>query len=102
MQNYEQFLAERRKRIASAINDFLDELIEDKITEPIDEQVKLLIAAGETQFVEFKSSMRWDYKAQSANKALQLVIVKTISGFMNAKGGTLLVGIGPAGEVSGY
>jgi hypothetical protein len=32
---------------------------------------------------------------------LESVIVKTVAGFMNAKGGTLLVGIGPKGEILG-
>lgn len=44
--------------------------------------------------VEFKSSARWDMKQNTANKVLELVIVKTVAAFMNGKsGGTLLIGV---------
>lgn len=101
LENYSQFLAKRRKLIATAINDFLEALKADTPSETADQRVKELISAGESQSVEFKSSMRWDYNAQAVNKDLQLVIVKTVAGFMNNKGGTLLIGIGPSGEILG-
>ena len=69
--------------------------------QPVDEQVKAIIAAGESDTIEFKSSLRWDYKTKSMNKALESVIVKTVAGFMNGKGGTLLIGVGPNGEILG-
>ena len=102
VENYQQFLAERRKLIASAINRFLDSLLaHDEEPQPIDEQLKAIIAVGESETIEFKSSLRWDYKTNSKNKALESVIVKTVAGFMNGKGGTLLIGVGPKGEILG-
>lgn len=102
VENYAQFLAERRKLIASAINGFLDSLLaQDEEPQPIDEQIRAIIADGESENVEFKSSLRWDYKTNLKNKALESVIVKTVAGFMNGKGGTLLIGVGPKGEVLG-
>jgi predicted HTH transcriptional regulator len=76
-------------------------LTEDQQAQPVDEQIKAIIAGGESDVVEFKSSMRWDYKTSSKNKGLESVIVKTVAGFMNGKGGTLLVGIGLKGEILG-
>jgi len=102
VENYQQFLGERRKLIANAINTFFDRLLaQDEQPQPADERVKAIIAAGESERVEFKSSLRWDYATNSKNKALESVIVKTVAGFMNGKGGTLLVGIGPNGDVLG-
>jgi len=100
--HYQEFLAERRKLIAQAINTFLDGLLaKDEQPLPIDEQIKSIIARGENEGVEFKSSLCWDYKTGSKNKTLEAVIVKTVAGFMNGKGGILLVGIGPSGEILG-
>ena len=99
---YPEFLAERRKLIAAAINKFLDSLISgEKEPRAADEEIRSMIASGESETVEFKSSLRWDYKAGSKNKALEGVITKAVAGFMNGKGGTLLIGIGPKGEVLG-
>ena len=55
--------------------------------------IKKLIADGENELVEFKSSLRWDYKEKRTNKDLEYVIAKTIAGFMNSRGGTLLIGV---------
>lgn len=70
-------------------------------TAPFSDNVEELIASGESHFVEFKSSMRYDFRQKSANRALEEVIAKTIAGFMNAGGGNLLIGVGDNGEVIG-
>jgi len=102
VENYPQFLSERRRLIAEAINSFLDGLLAgNEAPLPIDDQTKAIIASGEGEKVEFKSSLRWDYKTNSKNKALESVIVKTVAGFMNGKGGTLIIGVGPKGEILG-
>lgn len=48
---------------------------------------------GENTNVEYKSSMRWDLHRQQVNKALEKVIAKTVAGFLNSEGGTLLIGV---------
>ncbi len=60
-----------------------------------------LIAAGESDDTEFKSSVRWDVRQEKINKALDMVIAKTIAGFMNHKGGNLLIGIDDDGNILG-
>ncbi len=60
-----------------------------------------LISQGENDWLEFKSSMRWNLATLKTDKVLEAVIVKTISAFMNAKGGTLLIGVDDRGEVLG-
>jgi hypothetical protein len=100
LDRYEDFLAERRKQIATAINDFMDSLLEEGKAEPV-EDIHTLISRGESETIEFKSSARWDYRQQEKNKALEGVVVKTFAGFLNASGGKLLVGIDDDGNPLG-
>lgn len=100
--NYQAFLTERRKQIAASINSFLESLLtENEQPKPFDEQIRALVASGESETVEFKSSLRWDYVNSAKNKELEFVILKSIAGFLNGKGGTLLMGISPKGEILG-
>lgn len=66
-----------------------------------DTTVDDLVSQGETQAQEFKSSMKWDYKAGNANKELVREVVRTVAAFLNSDGGTLLIGVGDKGEVLG-
>jgi predicted HTH transcriptional regulator len=63
--------------------------------------VEALVARGEDENLEFKSSARWDYREGQANKTLEVVIVKTIAGFLNGNGGILVIGVNDDGEVLG-
>ncbi len=60
-----------------------------------------LIKEGENQFVEFKSSLRYDYRQVKSNRTQEDVIVRSIAGLLNAEGGLLLIGVGDDGEVMG-
>lgn len=99
LDRYEDFLAARRELLANAINDFMESLIADAPTErlTIDDYVR----AGESETVEFKGSLRWDYREQRVNKELTKVVAKTIAAFMNAAGGTLVVGVSDEGDAWG-
>lgn len=67
----------------------------------LSEDLPSLIKSGESERLEFKSSVRWDFRLERANKALESIIAKSIAGFMNHNGGSLLVGINDAGEIIG-
>jgi hypothetical protein len=60
-----------------------------------------LIKMGENDWVEFKSSIRYDYHQKFVNRELEIVIAKTIVGFMNAKGGKLIIGLNDEGVILG-
>jgi hypothetical protein len=60
-----------------------------------------LIDGGETDTVEFKSTLRWNLKSGKAGKEIELACLKTVAAFMNAEGGTLLVGVADDGMISG-
>lgn len=78
---------------------------EPKKTETLDalESIPVtdLIKNGESDQLEFKSSLAWDCKKQQHNKELKLIVAKTISSFMNSNGGVLLIGVGDNGTVLG-
>lgn len=100
IENFETFLQVRRKILANNLNAFLSGITETRPTEaPI--TLEEMIAEGEDDELEFKSSLRWDYKEQSVNKKLEDVVVKTIAAFANGQGGTLLIGVNDEGEVLG-
>ncbi len=65
------------------------------------EDLPALIKGGEGEHLEFKSSVRWDFRQGKINKALEAVIAKTLVGFMNHRGGSLLIGVADDGEVVG-
>jgi len=55
--------------------------------------VKELLEKEENRYLEFKSSLRWDYRQEKVNPELEKVIMKTIAAFGNTDGGILLIGV---------
>ena len=57
---------------------------------------------GESRFLEYKSTLRWDVKLGQKSGVMEDAVVKTIAGFANSKyGGTLLVGVSDDGSIHG-
>jgi hypothetical protein len=71
--------------------------VEQELNKPVPQ----LIAQGENQYVEFKSSFSWDYRRNSINRGLNKAVMKNIVGFMNAGGGVVLLGVDDEGEILG-
>jgi len=66
-----------------------------------DRLTKELIKDGEGALIEFKSTLRWDIRAGKTNPAIERSCLKTISAFLNSKGGTLLIGVRDDGSIEG-
>ena len=60
-----------------------------------------VIAAGESKWVEFKQTGRVNLHTNQRDEVIEQQVVKAIAGFMNAEGGTLLIGVSDTGEVTG-
>ncbi|MGV1048293.1 MAG: HsdR family type I site-specific deoxyribonuclease [Solirubrobacterales bacterium] len=60
-----------------------------------------LIEKDEQFGVEFKSTARWNLREGCKDERMEDAVVKTIAGFLNTDGGTLLIGIGDDGGVIG-
>ncbi len=62
---------------------------------------KEIIEQGESDFVEFKSTLRWNLHSNRKDKVIENASLKTVAAFMNAKGGTLIVGVADDGQLLG-
>ncbi len=54
---------------------------------------EILKNKDENRYLEFKSSLRWDYRQEKVNTELEKVVIKTICAFGNTDGGILLIGV---------
>lgn len=98
---YEDFLVARRRLLAAVIKAGFQRLSaggdeDDKRPDIVD-----VVAAGETDTIEFKSAARYNRHTKLGDPKIELTIVKTIAGFANAKGGTLVIGINDEGRAVG-
>jgi hypothetical protein len=59
------------------------------------------ISHGETASLEFKSSLRWNIRAQKFDKEIENAVLKTIVAFCNTSGGELLIGVDDEKSVIG-
>ena len=63
--------------------------------------VSHIIEEGEGSLTEFKETLRYDRRRETVSKEVERMVMKTIVAFLNAKGGTLLIGVSDGGEVVG-
>ena len=102
MDKFEEFLAVRRSLLAGKLNLFLKEITEVPLGEGTVDILDV-IAEGEHDALEFKSSLRWDTETHRVNKALEEVFLKTIVAFNNGwgDGGKLIIGVDDGQNVLG-
>ena len=88
----------------------LEQVIEDEQTgsseaqpesPPTRAKTAELISGGENLLVEYKQSARWNEHKGDKDPVLELAVLKTVAGFMNAHGGILLIGVADDGNVVG-
>lgn len=60
-----------------------------------------LIKKGESDKLEFKSTLRWNLKADKADKNIEKSALKTLVAYLNSEGGSLLVGVEDDGNILG-
>ncbi len=60
-----------------------------------------LLSETEHDKLEFKSSLRFDYRAGNTSKELERAAMKTIAAFMNSNGGYLVLGVNDSREPLG-
>lgn len=100
IENYEQFLEARRKMLAEHLNAFLEKItMTEETVAPA--SLEDLIAEGESDELEFKSTLRWDLLQGITNKRLEDVIMKSVAASANAQGGSILIGVADDGEILG-
>ena len=66
-----------------------------------EEQILSLIRKGENKHIEFKESFTKNIRTGQKDKEIEKSSLKNIVGFLNADGGTLLIGVTDNGEIKG-
>jgi predicted HTH transcriptional regulator len=99
--DYQEFLERRRQLIARVVRDGFQVLRTDRQVPRASETAADLLSRGESETLEFKSSARWNIRVGMADKKMEQVLVKTVCGFLNAQGGTLLIGVDDERRVIG-
>lgn len=103
-EDYPGFLEKRRHLMAQVVRDGFERL--SGATTSIPWSLDDLIRKGESETVEFKSTARVALRAKptdfrKSDSRVKHAIAKTVCGFMNNEGGTLLIGVADSGEVPG-
>jgi hypothetical protein len=60
-----------------------------------------LIRKGESEMLEFKSTLRLNVHTKKVDKNIEHEIIKTIVAYLNTYGGTLLIGVSDDGVITG-
>ncbi|WP_223550509.1 DUF262 domain-containing protein [Aestuariivivens sp. NBU2969] len=96
--DYSIFLRERATLMYKKLSDRID--LKHRVSSK-EQGIKELILTGESDKLEFKSTLRYDLREGQLNKKLESVVAKTISAFLNADGGILIIGVDDDGNILG-
>ena len=89
------------RQTLKAENEKLREQVEDGFREYQEADVKRLAAGGESERVEFKSTLRLNLHTEKFDKRIENACLKTIAAYLNSEGGVLLVGVDDEGKPLG-
>ena len=100
---YDTFLGRRRELIAQIISEAYSRLATETVDGEDTEQVDIdkLVAIGESDLIEFKSTLRVNLHTGKPDKRMEFAILRTLAGFLNKDGGTLVVGVSDDGSPLG-
>jgi hypothetical protein len=102
--SYREFLEKRRELMAQVIAEGYATLIsgksDDDVTETVFDLSKVILN-GESEEVEFKSTLRTNMHTGSKDPRMELAVLKTLAGFLNTNGGTLVIGVSDDGSPIG-
>lgn len=71
------------------------------LPDPSPLSVQDLMKQEESNHLEFKAAARWHLHAKRVDQAIELGVIKSVAGFLNAGGGTLLIGVNDEREAVG-
>ncbi len=101
---YDVFLEKRRDIIARVIREAYMRLqgVTTSTAPQVDKlALSELVSEGETTRIEFKSTLRRNLHTGEVDSRMELAVLKTIAGFLNGHGGTLVVGVADDGAALG-
>ncbi len=101
---YSDFLEKRRDLIASVIKRGYETLVTgEQADSELENNINIhdLLITGESESIEFKSTLRKNLHTGEQDSRMELAILKTIAGFLNTNGGTLIIGVSDDGSPVG-
>lgn len=92
---YHAFLEQRRELMAQVIREGYQRLTSGGEAKSRTEEFDLaaLVDYGESEAVEFKSTLRTNLHTGEADKRMEMAVLKTLAAFLNTGGGTLVIGV---------
>jgi hypothetical protein len=90
---FTEFLAARRRLMAGLVKYGFEQLRAPESVDLLPLSTRELIAAGESDRVEFKATALRDLHTNEQNRTNMQKVLRAIAGFANANGGTLLIGV---------
>ena len=100
---YGQFLKERRGLMSANISNAYELLSGNGGDTLLDNEISIndLVAQQENTGVEFKSTLRVNLHTNEKDSKMELAVLKTLAGFLNRSGGTLIIGVADDGSPVG-
>ncbi len=97
-QRHKELLRENRM-LATQLREAVSS--EDENQDDAGRSLAEIIAQGESDRVEFKSTLRWNLKTDRSERVIEKAWLKTVVAFLNSSGGTLVIGVGDDGAILG-
>ncbi len=107
VENFREFLINRRTLISKAMNEFLDNYKENEANFYDDQNITQLVQLDESETLEYKETWEYDIRQSmarnepSGSSQMQLNCIKTVAAFLNSNGGNLFIGINDDKVVEG-
>ena len=101
--DYSTFLSRRRELMAQIVREGYDQLTSGPGSEPDPDEVDVgeLVRGGEGDLVELKSTLRVNLHTGQRDSRMEQAVLRTLAGFLNRDGGTLIVGVADDGAPIG-
>ena len=94
-----QLIRDGYTRLTSSAGPLSESTTNDTETEKIN--IEELISEGESDLTEFKSTLRVNMHTRKKDTRIEQAVLKTLAGFLNTEGGTLIIGIADDGTPLG-
>ena len=98
---YRKFLSSRRELIARIIREGYERLTHGVQAEQKELDLAEVIRGGESGSVEFKATLRVNLHTNERDNRMEHAVLRTLAGFLNSSGGTLIVGVADDGTAVG-
>ena len=100
---YGAFLSLRREMMARIVREGYERLALGTVGEDVSDDLALqeLISGGESDLVELKSTLRVNLHTGERDSRMEHAVLRTLAGFLNKDGGTIIVGVADDGTSVG-